>query len=65
MIRAAVAGLGWWGQHMVRRLKGSEHLRIVTAVETNPQRAGFAAEHGLEVRRRPGRGADAIPASMR
>ncbi len=47
MIRAAVAGLGWWGQHMVRRLKGSEHLNIVTAVETNPQRAGFAAEHGL------------------
>ena len=47
MIRAAVAGLGWWGQHMVRRLKGSEHLNIVTAVETNPQRAGLAAEHGL------------------
>lgn len=47
MIRAAIAGLGWWGQHVVRRLKGSEHLNIVTAVETNPQRAGFAAEHGL------------------
>lgn len=47
MIRAAIAGLGWWGQHVVRRLKGSEHLNIVTAVETSPQRAGFAAEHGL------------------
>lgn len=48
MIKAAVAGLGWWGQHVVRRLKGSEHLSIVTAVETNPQRAPFAAEHGLK-----------------
>jgi len=48
MIHAAVAGLGWWGQHMVRRLEGSGHLRIVTAVETNPERAAFAIEHGLE-----------------
>jgi predicted dehydrogenase len=47
MINAAVAGLGWWGQHVVRRLAGSEHLRIVKAVETNPARAAFAAEHGL------------------
>lgn len=47
MIKAAVAGLGWWGQHMVRRLQGSEHLRIVMAVETNTARADFAAEHGL------------------
>jgi len=47
MINAAVAGLGWWGQHMVRRLAGSERLRIVKAVETNPARAAFAAEHGL------------------
>ena len=47
MIDAAVAGLGWWGQHVVRRLAGSEHLRIVKAVETNDARAPFAAEHGL------------------
>jgi predicted dehydrogenase len=47
MVRAAVAGLGWWGQHVVRRLEGSEHLKLVTAVETNPQRAAFAREHGL------------------
>ena len=48
MIHAAVAGLGWWGQHMVRRLAGSQHLRIAKAVETNSARASFAAEHGLE-----------------
>jgi predicted dehydrogenase len=47
MIHAAVAGLGWWGQHMVRRLKGSEHIRLVAAVETNAARASVAAEHGL------------------
>ncbi len=47
MIKAAVVGLGWWGQHMVRRNAGSEHIKIVTAVETNPERAAFAVEHGL------------------
>jgi predicted dehydrogenase len=47
MIRAAVAGLGWWGKHMVRRMKHSEALRIVTAVEANPAHQSFAAEHGL------------------
>jgi predicted dehydrogenase len=48
MIHAAILGLGWWGQHVVRSLAGSEHLRIVKAVETNDARAAFAAEHGLQ-----------------
>ncbi len=47
MIRAAIAGLGWWGKHIVRRMQDSEALRIVTAVETNPAQEGFAAENGL------------------
>ena len=47
MINAAVAGLGWWGQHIIRRMAGSDAIRIVTAVETNPARAAFAAEHGV------------------
>jgi predicted dehydrogenase len=47
MIRAAVAGLGWWGQHMIRRMEDSEALRIVTAIEANPAHESFAAEHGL------------------
>jgi predicted dehydrogenase len=47
MIRAAVAGLGWWGKLMVRRMKDSEALRITTAVEANPALESFAAEHGL------------------
>lgn len=48
MIKAAIAGLGWWGQHVVRRLAGSDRLRIVKAVETNAARAPFAADHGLQ-----------------
>jgi predicted dehydrogenase len=47
MIHAAIAGLGWWGKHMVRRMAHSEALRIVKAVEANPALEGFAAEHGL------------------
>ena len=47
MVRAAVAGLGWWGKHMVRRMAGSDVLRITTAVETGPAQVGFAEEHGL------------------
>jgi predicted dehydrogenase len=47
MINAAVAGLGWWGQHVVRRLAGSDRLRIVAAVETDATRAALAAQHGL------------------
>src|SRR3954452_16262234 len=47
MIRAAVAGLGWWGKHIVRRMKDSDALRVVTAIEANPAHAGFAAEHGI------------------
>ena len=50
VVRAAVAGLGWWGKHIVRRLTGSEVVRITTAVETNPALAAFAEEHGLAFR---------------
>jgi predicted dehydrogenase len=47
MIRAAIAGLGWWGKHMVRRMKDADTLRIVTAIEANPEHEAFAREHGL------------------
>ena len=49
MIRAAVAGLGWWGKHIVRRMEHSEALRVVAAVDPNPAHAAFAAEHGIPV----------------
>ena len=48
MIRAAVVGLGWWGRTIVQRLRDSEKLRVVRAVDVRPDAAGpFAAEHGL------------------
>jgi predicted dehydrogenase len=50
MIRAAVVGLGWWGKHIVRRLAGSEIVRITTAVEANPALAVFACENDLKFR---------------
>ena len=46
-MRAAIAGLGWWGKHMVRRMAGSDVLLITTAVDVNPSPAAFAREHGL------------------
>jgi predicted dehydrogenase len=47
MLRAAIVGLGWWGKHIVRRMQGSNELRIDVAVETSDTHAAFAAEHGL------------------
>jgi predicted dehydrogenase len=48
MIRAAVVGLGWWGKHIVRRMGGSDRLRVTTAVEMQKDpHAAFAAEHGV------------------
>ncbi len=52
MVRAAIAGLGWWGKHIVRRLGPSDVIRITTAVETNPGHAPFAIENGLLFRSR-------------
>jgi predicted dehydrogenase len=48
MIRAAIAGLGWWGQHMVRHMAGSDVLRITRAIDLNASHAPFAREHGLD-----------------
>ena len=48
MIRAAVTGLGWWGKHMIRRMKDADgDLRIVKAIDMNPELGAFAAEHGV------------------
>jgi predicted dehydrogenase len=45
---AAIVGLGWWGRTIVQRLKDSDKLRLVRAVDVRPEAAGpFAAEHGL------------------
>ncbi|SON56710.1 1,5-anhydro-D-fructose reductase [Hartmannibacter diazotrophicus] len=48
MLRAAILGLGWWGKTIVGRMKDSQKLRIVRAVElsTGPH-AELAAENGI------------------
>src|SRR6478736_6709932 len=50
MIRAAIVGLGRWGQTLVNSVQGkSEKLRFTHAVSGDPARVrDFTAEHGLE-----------------
>jgi len=53
MIRAAVAGLGWWGKHIVRRLAESQKIKVVAAVEPALEKhAEFAKQYGLPVKPR-------------
>ena len=48
MIRAAIAGLGWWGQNLVRAVAGSGAIRIQAACTRNRDAAAaFCAEQGL------------------
>ncbi|HET6734635.1 Gfo/Idh/MocA family protein [Mycobacterium sp.] len=35
MIKAAVAGLGWWGRKVVADLSGSDHVQIVAGVDVD------------------------------
>ena len=46
-MRAAIFGLGWWGQTIVRTMRDSSALRVVAAVDPDPRAADFAAAHGL------------------
>jgi predicted dehydrogenase len=48
MIRAAIVGLGWWGQNLVNSVRGSDLIRFTTAhTRTQATAAGFCAEAGL------------------
>lgn len=50
MINAAVAGLGWWGRHIVDTLKGSDRITVVAATARRPDRhAEFVAGAGIEL----------------
>lgn len=43
-----MVGLGWWGRHVVRAMKGSERLRFVRLAAGNPDRhRDFAEETGI------------------
>ena len=48
MIRAAIVGLGWWGQNLVNSVRGSSAIRFTTAhTRTRTTVAGFCSEAGL------------------
>jgi predicted dehydrogenase len=48
MLNAAVIGLGWWGQRLVKSAQGSRQIKLVRGVTLEPELArDFAAEHGL------------------
>jgi predicted dehydrogenase len=49
LIKAAIVGLGWWGQLLVRTIQGkSGGIRIVRGVEIHPEAVrAFAAEKGF------------------
>ena len=51
MIKAAIIGLGWWGQHIVSTLQNkSEKIRFVRAVDLNLGASQqVAAQHSLEL----------------
>ncbi len=53
MIRAAIVGLGRWGQNLVASVAGSEHIRFVAGATRSPDKArDFAARHGFALRER-------------
>jgi predicted dehydrogenase len=48
MLNAAVIGLGWWGERLVKSAQGSRRIRFARGVTLEPELArDFAAEHGL------------------
>ena len=50
MIRAAIIGLGTWGQHLVRSLGSSPHISFVAAATRTPEKARvFAEANGLRM----------------
>jgi predicted dehydrogenase len=49
-IKVALVGLGWWGQKITATLNGNRSIRIVRAVEINPEAAAsFRAAHDIPV----------------
>ena len=48
MIRAAIVGLGWWGQNLVNSVRDSSAIRFTTAhTRTQATAAGFCKQAGL------------------
>ncbi|WP_169054059.1 Gfo/Idh/MocA family oxidoreductase [Nitratireductor sp. XY-223] len=46
-VNIAIAGYGWWGQHMVRRLSENPNIRPVLVIDPAEDRRKLAGEHGV------------------
>jgi len=51
MIRAAIVGLGWWGQTLIEAAGGSPHIRFTVGVSRHPTAdiERLAKDHGLRL----------------
>ena len=47
-LNIAIAGFGWWGQHMAKRLKQNTRFSITAIVEPDDNRSADIAEAGLK-----------------
>ena len=48
MITVAIAGFGWWGQHMLRRLEGHQGIKVKMVIDPSPERQRQIAEMNAE-----------------
>ncbi len=47
MIKVAIAGFGWWGQLMLRRLQGHPGIRVALVVEPDVERQVLIRDQGV------------------
>jgi len=47
MLQAAIVGLGWWGQHVLRQLRGSNIIDITEAVGSREAHRAFGYDGKL------------------
>jgi predicted dehydrogenase len=47
MINCAIAGFGWWGNHLAGRLAHSKSMRVGVIVEPSAERAAAARAAGF------------------
>lgn len=47
VLNVSIAGFGWWGRHMAKRLSGHSGFRVVSVVETVAERHGDIRALGL------------------
>ncbi|MDA4844440.1 Gfo/Idh/MocA family protein [Hoeflea poritis] len=46
-VNIAIAGYGWWGQHMVRRLSENQNIRPLLVIDPDAERRKLAGEQGV------------------